>query len=613
MPGISIIYKKDLEQSLITESLDDLKHEQKYRVQQLFQNNNFMLAFSGYEGYPKQYFENDDTALLLEGLIYNKTDSQIESLLQAISKSYVENNDYKILIRDFVDDSDGDFIVFIYFKQLGEFIIFNDRWGRLPSYYYRDDDMFIFSRELKFILKFIPYIEFDRVSMVEFLVFGYTLGDRTLIKNIYKVSPSCMFSLKLSHGVLEINVEKVFDVNFEESPRTLSRNECVGRCKDLFLQSLDYRINKIREKEYNITADLSGGYDTRAILGGLCRLNAKADYIAISLITGDESEWAEKVAALYDKKPIRCVPAYGLNDSDMSKIIYISDCTVNGWTALSNYQALLERIKHVKGISVRFSGLGGEFIRHPYKGKKYYKTLTDMLKNGYFVGGIKIKHACSIMNLDEETFYNHLMVYFDEYPEPTLRDKVKHLYFEYYHGLVNAGEDMGRLHFWTVSPLWAKDLLSFEMKCIPPKYIGYDFFIEFMRAIDPKLLNAPIYGSSIRLNSKTSIYKADLINLITELIHILISNERLYRFIPKIVKRKSKFKYSDICESIKRDLLENYTGLNILSSCLDEKSVYKYVENEYDHTALYMLLTLILYFREIENKYGDKIVPCKSL
>jgi asparagine synthase (glutamine-hydrolysing) len=607
MPGISVIYHKNLDRSLISDSLND--PGQEHKRQKLFENNNFMLALSGSEGYPRQYFEDASTLIFIEGLIYNKSDSEVEGLLKAISKSYLENNDYKSQVKTFINDSDGDFIVLIYFKQLGEFIIFDDRWGRLPSYYYCDDDMWIFSRELNFILKFIPSIEFNKVSIVEFLVFEYTLGDKTLIKNIYRMYPSHMFNSKLSNGIPKIQMEKLFNVDFkEELLKTPTRNECIEKCKDLFLRSINDRVSKMRERKYNITADLSGGYDTRAVFGGLCKLNAKVDYYTERSILRDESESAEKVAALYNKKPFRIAASPNVNYSDMGKVTYITDCTVNGRTALFDYYGALERLKQVKDVSANFMGFGGEFIRHPYIYRGHHKTLPDMLKDGLFVRNIKIKYACLIMNLDEDAFFNHLTAYFNKYPEPALRDKVKHFYFEYYNNLVNAGENRHRLHFWTVQPLWSKDLLSFEMKCIPTKYIGPIFFTKFMKAVDPNLLNAPIYGKNIRLNSKVSLYTAALRY---NLKNILLSYGHIYRLAFKVFDFKNKVKQSDVCKGIKKDILESYKNLNTLSPYLNEKGIHKFIENEYVDFNLYQLMTIVLYFREIENRYENKMVSNK--
>ena len=70
MPGSSLIYKTDkLDSSLISDSLNNLKHEQNYETKKIFETGHFVLAFSGYEGYPGEYFEDDNAAYYLEGLI----------------------------------------------------------------------------------------------------------------------------------------------------------------------------------------------------------------------------------------------------------------------------------------------------------------------------------------------------------------------------------------------------------------------------------------------------------------------------------------------------------------------------------------------------------------
>ncbi|GAJ14811.1 unnamed protein product, partial [marine sediment metagenome] len=258
----------------------------------------------------------------------------------------------------------------------------------------------------------------------------------------------------------------------------------------LFLQSINDRVNKVQEKGYNITADLSGGFDTRAVLGGLGQTGARVDYYTGYTVTGDESEYAEKAASLYDREVTKVTASHEMNMADMSQVIYRTDCMVNGWTALSCYRDEVERAKQTKRMSVRFAGLGGgEFIKRVPKAKRGYKTMTDMLKAGYFVGFGSIERVCKVVKLDEKTFCNHLTAYFDGYPETTLKGKVKHRHFEYENKLVSAGEDRGRRFIWPVEPLWSKDLFSFVMKHMPEKYAdGLGFYFRFLHAIDPKLL-----------------------------------------------------------------------------------------------------------------------------
>jgi hypothetical protein len=566
-----------------------------------------MLIFSGYEGYPRQHFEDDNTVIFVEGLIYNKSDFSIENSLRSIAKSYTENSEGENLIKEFIDGSDGDFNALIYFKRLDEFIIFNDRWGRLPSYYYHDEGLFVLSRELEFILNFIPCIEFDKISMVEFLSFEYILGDKTLIKNVHKVNPSCTFFVKFFDDMLTVDIKRLFDVNFEQSSETPSKEECIQRCSELFLQSVSARVNKIREKKCNMTVDLSGGYDTRTVLAGLSRVNAEVDCYTDDLVTGNESEYAAKIAALYNKEVIRARASHDINLNDMRRITYMTDCTVNGWTALSTYNDSLQRTKQTKSMSVKFMGFGGEFIRHPYKKSKGNKTITRMVRDGFFTDCINIENACSIINLDEQIYYNHLTNYFDKYPEATLTGKIKHLYFEYYNTLVGAGENRHRMHFWTVEPLWSKDLFTFEMKCIQPKYIGYAFFREFMRSVDPKLLTVPIYTININLDSRPKLAIATLINNLKIFIFAnKYAHKPLYDLARKIRRHMKKVKTTKKLE-IEQALLDSYRSLRVLASYYSEKGIREFIKNEHREYNLYQLFTLLLYFKEIENKYIAKI------
>jgi len=610
MPGLNLIYEKGLNRSLVPNSLNDLKHEPYYQIEELVDTDNIMAVFSGYEGYPRRIFEYDNSVIFVEGLIYNKSEPEIESSLLAISKAYTENGDYNTLITEFIDTSDGEFNVLIYSKSPEKFSIFNDRWGRLPAYFYYDDNMFIFSRELKFILHFIPSIELDRVSIAEWLLFEFILGERTLVKRISKVSPSQLFNVEPSAGGIKVEVDKVFGLNFEDAPETLSRDECIEECKYLLLQSTNDRVNKMQEMGYNITADLSGGFDSRAVFGALCKTGAKIDYYTEHLATGDESEYAISIAALFDKEVIKITASHQMNVSDMRKLIYTTDCGVNGWTALTCYQDEMERFKHSKRMSVQFAGLGsGTFIKRLPRVGEYCKTITKALKAGYLKGPGSLEMSCGVTNLDEKTFCNHLDLCFNEYPEPTLSGKVRHWHFVYENKLVNLGEDRGRLHIWSIQPLCAKDLFSFVMMHIPEKYTigGFDYYFRFLQAIDPDLTNAPLFSGRVIKNSKLFTLKDRLLSKIRyTLLRVGQSNKIMRRRLLKMYRRHNLIK--DVAERarIKRDILENYLHLSRMSAFSDEKSISHFLDNA-NRSQSYHLMALVLYFREIESRYGDKV------
>jgi len=606
MPGINILYKKE---SIINNSdinLDYLKHENDYKYDFLVKTDHILIVYSGYDGYPIKYFENDDVFFCIEGLIYNKTNEKIDKDLISISKSYMCNNNYKQQIKNFTNDSDGDYIIYIYVKKTNNMIIFNDMWGRLISYYYDDDNIFIYSREYSFLLDNIPSIHFNKDAIAEFLVFEHTLGDKTLISDIYRSYPSLLSCITQSQDCINVKTEQLYTCNYETISDNISKKDAIKRCASLFLDSLISRIKKIKEEQYNITADLSGGYDTRAVFFGLCKLGADADFYTDYLLTGDESEYAKKVADLCNKE-VKIINAYHhFSTQDMRKITYITGCTVNVMTALSCYHDSIERKKKINNISVKFGGFGGEFIRHPHKEGRGYNSIIDMLKDDIYIRKININNACSLLRMDVKSFLNRLLGYFDKYPESNVADKIKHLYFEYYNNSVNMGENRERLHFWTVQPLWSKDMLSFYLRNIPRKYIDYGFFIKFMTEIDPKSLNAPIYGSPIILNSKLSVFLFIFKERVKDIFRYNRYLRKPMRYIKKI--NKDNIITSTNKEKIKDEIIKIYNSSNTLLSYLDKKSIQDFVESEHKKNNLHILLTLELYFSEIEKRFSSKIV-----
>jgi hypothetical protein len=604
-----------LDSDKVADSLAALKHEPNYEVSNIYETGNFSAAFTGYEGYPRQSSESEDAVYFIEGIIYNKDDANIADLLKNIAGAYQKGNDYKKLAGEFVDGADGDFNILIYFKKLDELLVFNDRWGKLPVYYFRNDNLLVLSRELKFVLDFVPSIEFVQTSLVDFLVFRHILGDSTLFKNIFRLGPSGILNLKRSNHDLVVNKEPSLDVNLTQSAAVLSERECVERCKDLFLEGIENRVKKLRARGYRITADLSGGYDTRGVLAGLEKIKAKVDFYN-DPIRNYESKYVDALAAQYGFKPIRIEADRDIKMS-MAAITFLTDCNVEAQTALDRYRSSLSRARSIKEKSAKFMGLGGESLRLVYKNIRGYKSVTDMVKDSLFDScGTSIKQACSILNLGEASYYEYLTQYFSTYPESTLRDKSKRLYFEFTTHIDIAGEDRHRLHFWTVTPFWNKDLQAFAFTGMPIKYIGFGFNRKVIRAINPGVLKVPLLHNDINyvdLDSKLSLYRAFLtMNLRMTVKTILRGSKSLYRLAVgidtylKSKQDKAQAAKNSAYEKGQRELMASYSSLKMLSS-LFSKSAMLTLANANSEGRLFQLLTVVLYCTEIERRYGAKI------
>jgi hypothetical protein len=94
----------------------------------------------------------------------------------------------------------------------------------------------------------------------------------------------------------------------------------------------------------------------------------------------------------------------------------------------------------------------------------------------------------------------------DAYPETSRRSRLRRLYYFYYGRYVGyAGGERERGTFWGVSPLWAPKFVQTIFSRVPLDWVGFPYFTEFMRAVDPRLLAVPLFGSTTELTSASSV------------------------------------------------------------------------------------------------------------
>ena len=196
MVGINIIITRNNinKSALNSQKLEDVQkkmlHLKSYKSSVLFQNSNIIIGSTAYKEYPIEIVDDESLIILIEGMIYNMDNEQIKELLYEIFDSISDKEGLEEKIRKFQLIADGEFIIVIYDKNKNVFCLFNDSLGRLPLYWYEDDNLIIISREIKFIYPYLNKIKFEEKSLVEYLLFGFVLGERTLIKKITRLMPS---------------------------------------------------------------------------------------------------------------------------------------------------------------------------------------------------------------------------------------------------------------------------------------------------------------------------------------------------------------------------------------------------------------------------------------
>jgi len=607
MPGISATFSCDtLSLRKIESSYRELQYDERIKVVKSVQAN-VATGFSAYEGYPLHTFDNENASVLLEGLVYDKSDQEIDDFLGKIADEYCQGKPYRERIAEFVENSDGDYIILIHFKKSGAIILFNDRWGRLPAFFFAENRLFAFSREIKFLLHWISRIRFDQIAMAEFLIYQYNLGEKTLVKGIKRLSPASLLEAKSLGDRICVTEETLLPVSFETVDLHLTKSEIVGQCIRLFQGSLVVRAKKTMEKGLQIIADLSGGHDTRVVFGGLCQIGVPFtpctdDTLSVRARTRDESLIARQLADSYGKMLCRFSASHPVQDfSRLRSITYLTDCAVNGLTAVVSYHDSLERMKSFASPTAHFMGFGGEFIRCPYRLKRHYPNIVAMLEDGVYHIWVPPRMALAITKLEPEHFRKSLQREVDRLPEREDSDKLKHLYFEFFRKLVNGGEDRHRRFSWTVQPLLGKNLLTFEMTNIPVETISYSFFIDFLRTLDPKLLEIPFYGDpNFRLGSRVGVF----LHIAKMQMEETLANDRyvLKLYLWAIRRFRRSTKGGPLVDEIRRICQDPFVSLQF-----DGRAVEGFLLRSHSDIEAYQLLTLMSYIAEVGRRFGQKV------
>jgi len=471
MPGIHFAFSPSLEPNAATRVPPGLARETDYVVTTAIQDDTLMCVFSSHPGYPLTSHRASDTFIAFEGMVYNMPPGEVDARLRAIADSIVDPPAVAELVRRFIDDTDGEFFALLYDPESRSLVAFNDRWGRLPAYVYRDSDRLVVSRELKFVLPWMPHVEFDPLGVADFLLFEFVPGDGTIIKDVETLAPATCVHARARHGGLDVTVVRVATECLDDPQEPMSRMQCCEHLRDLLLQATTCRVERLQSAGYQLTADLSGGFDSRLVCAALAAIGAPVHLYTDALVTGDESEYAQRVADILKLPLHRIVTPRESTSEDLSAIAVATDCTVNVWTSLASRQDSLARRQLCGPKSVRFLGLGaGSLIKRVPQTKRGYASIGRQMAAGHQVGLGSMNTVSSLTGIPVDSLSEHIDTVLGDYSERTRTGHLKRWHFEYERKLVTYGEDRSRVWIWPTAPLWSRPLYEFVLTQVPERY-----------------------------------------------------------------------------------------------------------------------------------------------
>lgn len=195
-----------------------------------------------------------------------------------------------------LDEVDGSFAIVIVDHGRGQLLLATDRTASLPVHYSSGHGGFAFAPEAKAVFPLLdrrPAL--DAEAAVAFLNCGYPLGDRTQFEDVRLLGPGRILTVDLATGAKA--VDDYWRLRFEPD-RSISRTEAVERLNCAVLEA---HSASLADSPPTVRLLLTGGYDSRTVLGALRELGRLPDEALTwgqdDGLPGSDPEIAKELAA----------------------------------------------------------------------------------------------------------------------------------------------------------------------------------------------------------------------------------------------------------------------------------------------------------------------------
>jgi asparagine synthase (glutamine-hydrolysing) len=332
-----------------------------------------------------QPFYSFDTnyVIVFNGEVYNfkelKTELQrVTQGQQQLPYFFKTNSDTEVVLaaylrwgKECLNYLQGMFAFAILNIQTQEIFIARDRMGVKPLYYHYSDKGFVFSSEIRAILKSgIKQFELNKSVLQEYAQYQTVSAPNTIVKGINVLLPG---------HFLELQNDKVSTTcywkaeTFIKPQQDLSYEATCSKINEL----LTHAVQKRLVSDVPFGAFLSGGIDSSIIVGLMAKVSSSP--IQTFNISFDESEFSESIYAKEIAKrfntqhhEIRLTPTDFLNQlpEALSALDHPSGDGINTY--------IVSKATKLAGITMALSGIGGDEL---FAGYANFKRLHQLQTN----------------------------------------------------------------------------------------------------------------------------------------------------------------------------------------------------------------------------------------
>lgn len=315
----------------------------------------------------KQPMTNEDGSIWItfNGAVYNFLELRQELLqkghkIKTFCDTEILIHAYEEYGEDCVNRFNGMFSFVIWDSNKKQIFAARDRFGVKPFYYVLQNNEFIFASEIKALLAHNPSLrDVNGQGLQDYIVFQYSLGEKTLFKDVKKLEPGHTLKIDLREDNLNLKIRKFWDFNF---------NYDFDHSEDYFIDKVRFLLEdsiKIRlRSDVPVGAHLSGGLDSSTIASFAANLLEGSQ---LQTFTGgfresaeyDETAYAKLVAKSVNANYRELFPTANDFAKQIREIIYYLDEPGAGPGVFPQFMVSKLASQHVKVV---LGGQGGDEI-----------------------------------------------------------------------------------------------------------------------------------------------------------------------------------------------------------------------------------------------------------
>jgi len=244
--------------------------------------------------------ENKTIWVSFNGEIYNF--NELKRCLESKGHIFATNSDTETIVHayeewgaDAVKKFRGMFAIALWDQNLNKMLLFRDRLGKKPLYYFIESDRIIFASEIKAILAACECpLDINIEALSDYFSLLYIPAPKTIYTNVHKL-PAAHYAIITEDS---FSIHEYWDIDFTPSAKQSTRKYCNE------LLEILHQATKLRMiSDVPLGAFLSGGVDSSAIVAMMSDI---ADHPVVTNSIGfnqsdyDESIYAHRVSKLFN-------------------------------------------------------------------------------------------------------------------------------------------------------------------------------------------------------------------------------------------------------------------------------------------------------------------------